>query len=29
MRARMPPIPQSKIDGILGDNFARLLGLLD
>ena len=25
----MPPIAQSKIDGILGDNFARLLGLLD
>ena len=25
----MPPIPQAKIDGILGDNFARLIGLLD
>ena len=25
----MPPIPQAKIDGILGDNFGRLLGLPD
>ncbi len=25
----MPPIPQGKIDGILGDNFGRLLGLPD
>jgi len=25
----LPPIPQDKIDGILGDNFGRLIGLLD
>lgn len=25
----LPPIPQGKLDGIMGDNVARLLGLLD
>lgn len=25
----LPPIPQHKVDGILGDHFARLVGLLD
>jgi predicted TIM-barrel fold metal-dependent hydrolase len=24
----LPPIPQHKIDGVMGDNFARVLGLL-
>jgi hypothetical protein len=27
--AGMPPIPQEKIDGILGDHYARVLGLID
>lgn len=27
--AALPPIPQAKIDGILGDHFARVIGLLD
>ena len=26
---RMEPIAQRKLDGIMGDNFARLLGLID
>jgi predicted TIM-barrel fold metal-dependent hydrolase len=25
--ARLDPIPQHKLDGLLGDNFARFLGL--
>jgi predicted TIM-barrel fold metal-dependent hydrolase len=25
----LPPIPQHKLDGIMGDNFARVIGLLD
>jgi hypothetical protein len=25
----LPAIPQQKIDAILGDNFARLMGLLE
>ncbi len=25
----LPPIPQAKLDGIMGDHFARLLGLLE
>ena len=28
-RLRMEPIPQRKLEGIMGDNFARLLGLGD
>jgi hypothetical protein len=24
----LPPIPQHKIDGVLGDNVARVLGLV-
>ena len=27
--ARMPPIPPEKLAGIMGDNFARLLGLIE
>jgi predicted TIM-barrel fold metal-dependent hydrolase len=26
---RMPPIAQERLDGIMGDNFARLMGLID
>jgi hypothetical protein len=26
---RMDPIAQEKLDGIMGDNFARLLGLIE
>jgi hypothetical protein len=25
---QLPPIPQGKLDGIAGDNFGRLLGLI-
>ena len=25
----LPAIPEQKIEGILGDNFARLMGLLE
>jgi hypothetical protein len=25
----LPPIPQAKIDGILGDHVARVLGILE
>ncbi len=27
-RVGCDPIPQAKLDGILGDNYARMLGLL-
>ena len=27
-RVGCAPIPQAKLDGILGDNYARMLGLL-